>query len=99
MTALAGSGSTRTVERALDLLAEVCAAGPLTLAECARRTALPASTALRLLRTLEGKAFVVRDATGGYRPGARIIQFGATALGRQSLVELAQPVLARIVER
>jgi urocanate hydratase len=69
------------------------------LSECARRVDLPASTALRLLRTLEAAGFVARGRGGGYRPGARVLQLGAQALGRQSLVELAQPSLARIVEQ
>jgi IclR family acetate operon transcriptional repressor len=99
MTALAGSASTRTVERALGLLAEVCADPPISLSECARRAELPASTALRLLRTLETIGFVARDRRGAYRPGARVLQLGALALGRQSLVELAQPSLTRIVEQ
>jgi urocanate hydratase len=99
MTALAGSASTRTVERALGLLAEVCQNPPISLSECARRVDLPASTALRLLRTLEATGFVSRDRRGAYRPGARVLQLGAQALGRQSLVELAQPSLARIVEQ
>jgi urocanate hydratase len=96
---LAASSSTRTVERALDLLAEVCTNPPVSLTECARRVGLPASTALRLLRTLESAGFVARDARGAFRPGARVIQLGATALGRHSLVELAQPSLSRIVEQ
>jgi IclR family acetate operon transcriptional repressor len=96
---LSAAGSTRTVERALDLLAEVCASPPVSLTECARRVGLPASTALRLLRTLEAAGFVARDAAGAFRPGVRVLQLGATALGRQSLVELAQPGMKRIVEQ
>jgi IclR family acetate operon transcriptional repressor len=99
LSALAATASTRTVERALGLLAEVCTAPPISLTECARRAGLPASTALRLLRTLETAGFVTRDSRGAFRPGMRVIQLGATALGRQSLVELAQPSLARIVEQ
>lgn len=95
----AAPGSTRTVDRALDLLAVVCRDSPMSLAECARECALPASTALRLLRTLSTAGFVTRDETGAFRPGARVLQLGALALSRQSLVELAQPSLARIVER
>ena len=91
--------STRTVERALGLLAAVCESPPISLTVCARRAGLPASTALRLLRTLEATNFVARDARGAFHPGLRIMQIGATALGRQSLVELAQPSLARIVEQ
>lgn len=91
--------STRTVQRALRLLAAVCETPPISLTECARRAGLPASTALRLLRTMEATNFVTRDVRGAFRPGLRILQLGATALGRQSLVDLAQPSLARIVEQ
>ncbi|WP_104117777.1 IclR family transcriptional regulator [Arthrobacter sp. B1805] len=91
--------STRTVERALVLLGAVCDAGSLTLADAARETDLSASTALRLLRTLEGTGFVRRDALGTYRPGLRVVQLGAQALGHESLVSLAEPALERLVER
>jgi urocanate hydratase len=96
---LAAAASTRTVERALDLLAQVCAEPAISLTECARRADLPASTALRLLRTLEAAGFVTRDTHGAFRPGVRVLQLGATALGRQSLVGLAQPSLGRIVQQ
>jgi IclR family acetate operon transcriptional repressor len=95
---MAATGATRTVDRALQLLAEVCAEGSISLTECARRAQLPASTALRLLRTLESARFVARDQAGQFHAGARMIQFGALALGRQSLVALAEPGLRRIVE-
>lgn len=91
--------STRTVERALVLLGAVCDAGSLTLADAARETDLSASTALRLLRTLEGTGFVRRDALGAYRPGLRVVQLGAQALGHESLVSLAEPALERLVDR
>jgi urocanate hydratase len=92
------SETARTVERALALLAEVAASEQLTLSECSRRTALAPSTALRLLRTLEATGFVRKDGTT-YRPGTRLIQLGALALGRQSLVTQVRPSLQRIVER
>jgi len=97
--ALAPSNSTRTVERALALLGEVCLEGAMTLSECARRTHLAPSTALRLLRTLELAGFVSRAPDGTFRPGVRTVQLGALALGRQSLVAQVQPSLQRIVER
>ncbi|PZS35015.1 MAG: transcriptional regulator [Pseudonocardiales bacterium] len=97
MTELASAGSTRSVERALGLLSEVCAEGSITLSECARRAHLPASTALRLLRTMEGAGFVARDVDGSFHAGGRLIQVGAVALGRQSLVGLAEPGMQRIV--
>lgn len=98
MTALATAGSTRTVERALGLLAAVCAQGSISLTECARQAGLPPSTALRLLRTLEASGFVTRSADSTFHAGTRVIQLGALALARQSLVGLAQPGLQRIVE-
>lgn len=69
----------------------------MSLAECARRSQLPPSTALRLLRTLETNGFVVRNASGTFSAGTTMIQLGAYALGRQSLVRLAQPAMQRIV--
>ncbi|MDZ5079114.1 IclR family transcriptional regulator [Nesterenkonia sp. HG001] len=90
--------STRTVARALELLAAVCDAGDLPLADAARRTELSSSTALRLLRTLEGAGFVRRDPDGTFRPGLRIMQLGAQALSSESLVSLAADPLRRLVE-
>ena len=88
--------ATRSVERALTLLATVCSGQASTLAECARLTDLPASTALRLLRTLERGEFVTRD-DDGYRAGARMVQLGAQALGHEQLIPLCAPVLQSLV--
>jgi len=90
---------TRTVDRALELLAEVCTEESVTLSEAARRTQLPVSTALRLLRTLEASGFVTRDLAGGFGAGPRLIQLGAYSLVRHSLLRLAQPAMRRIGER
>jgi IclR family acetate operon transcriptional repressor len=89
--------ATRSVERALTLLATVCGGQASTLAECARLTDLPASTALRLLRTLEQKEFLARDEDGGYRAGPRMVQLGAQALGHEQLIPLCAPALQSIV--
>jgi IclR family acetate operon transcriptional repressor len=89
--------STRTVERALDLLAEVCAEGSIALSECARRAGVPTSTALRLLRTLENIGFVARDSDGMFLAGRRLVQIGANAFGREQMITLARPALRRIV--
>jgi IclR family acetate operon transcriptional repressor len=101
-TALVSSGrvsSTRTVERALALLTAVCSGEAVGLTACARHTGLPASTALRLLRTLESAGFVSRDKAGSFRAGPTMIQLGATAIGRHELARLAAPALDRIVAR
>ncbi len=93
----AAMSSTRTVDRALGLLAVVCEQDAITLSESARRAGLPASTALRLLRTMEASGFVARGDDGSFRAGSRLVQLGASALGRQALVGMAEPALKRIV--
>lgn len=99
LTSARAAASTRTVERALALLAHVAENAPSTLSAGARSTGLAPSTALRLLRTLEAAGFVGRTAAGHYEPGNRLIQLGAVALGRQPLVHQVRPSLQRIVER
>lgn len=89
--------STRTVERALALLATICDRGSSNLADSARDCDLAPSTALRLLRTLETTGFVTRDEIGTYRPGSRIIQLGAQALSSDSLIDLARPAMEKLV--
>lgn len=90
--------STRTVERALSLLAFVCERGSLSLAESARLADLSASTSLRLLRTLESAGFVRRDETGDFHAGSRIVQLGAQALSKDNLVLMCAPVMREIAE-
>lgn len=90
--------STRTVERALNLVAAVCERGSASLAEASREVGLPASTALRLLRTLEASSFLSRDDGGDYRPGSRLIQIGAQAFGKEMLVSLSHQPMEDIVE-
>lgn len=91
--------STRTVERALALLATICDRGGANLVESARDCDLAPSTALRLLRTLETSGFVTKDEVGLYRPGTRIIQLGASALSNEPLVDLARPAMTELVEK
>ena len=91
--------ATRTVERALALLASVCDRGGVNLADTARDCQLAPSTALRLLRTLEATGFVRKDELGLYRPGSRIIQLGAQALSDESLIDLAAPAMQELVDQ
>jgi len=88
--------STRTVERALSLLANVCETGGTTLADASRAVDLAPSTALRLLRTLEAAGFVRRHGDGGYRAGSRLIQLGAQALGDESLIDICHDEMAAL---
>ncbi len=88
---------TRTVERALALLSQVCDTEAISLTDCARGTHLPTSTALRLLRTMELAGFVIRREDGMFTAGPHLLQIGAMALGHSSLAKLAEPALHRIV--
>lgn len=90
--------STRTVERALNLLAVICGRGSVNLADSARAAELAPSTALRLLRTLESTGFVRREDDGTYRPGSRIIQLGAQSLSSESLVAISRETMDVLVE-
>jgi IclR family transcriptional regulator, acetate operon repressor len=91
-----GSTSTRAVDRALALLSSVCLNEVTSLADASRRTGVPASTALRLLRTMEREHFVVRDADAGWRAGPRLLQLAVRSLAREPLARLARASLARL---
>lgn len=91
-------GSTRAVERALHLLEAVArSSGGARLSELARDTGVPASTALRLLRTLERARFVRRDEGGGFHAGSGLLALAA-ALEELPLIQLAEPHLRGLVD-
>lgn len=89
--------STRTVERALTLLAIICDRGAMGLVDASAAAGLAPSTATRLLRTLVTNGFLRRDEAGAYHPGSRMMQLGAQALSRDSLVPLCRPVMDSLV--
>jgi IclR family acetate operon transcriptional repressor len=91
--------TTRTAERALALLSIVCERGAVSLGHAAKAVDLSASTALRLLRTLESTSFIRRDEDGNFRPGVAIVQLGVLALSQESLVALCRDPMTRIVEQ
>lgn len=95
---MAEPSSTRTVQRALRLLASVCDEGSASLVDSARAADLPASTALRLMRTLESEDFLTRAADNSYQPGPRLIQIGAKAFSRETLVPLSRKPMEGVVE-
>ena len=79
---------TRTVERALALLAAVAQGGG-TLSQLARAANLSPTTASRLLATLAGQDFVRRDEHGRYHAGIGLRQLAAASLRADPLHELA----------
>ncbi len=90
--------STRTVQRALTLLAAVCEQGNASLAEAAREADLSASTALRLMRTLESSGFLARSEDGMFRPGPWLIRLGAKTFSREMLIPLSHEPMESVVD-
>lgn len=94
------AGSTRTVERAFDLLTAVTESprGGASLSELARATELSPATASRLLATLAKRGLVRRDEQGLYRPGLGLMQMAAVVLRGEPLYELAGARLIALAE-
>ena len=92
------AGSTRAVDRALDLLVAVTESAGLSLSELARTTGLSPATASRLLATLVGRGLLRRDEQGLYRPGLGLMQMAATVLRGEPLYELAGAHLIELAQ-
>ena len=90
-----------SVVRALQLLEELrdSEAG-LGVNELARRIGVNASTASRLLATLEVAGMVQRDPAGGpYRLGLALVTLADRVLSRLDVQALARPLLVELMER
>ena len=86
--------------RALALLEELRdSESGLGVNELARRIGVNASTASRLLATLEGAGMVQRSGHGPYRLGLALVTLADRALSRLDLQPLARPVLLDLMER
>ncbi len=89
--------SVGSVARALALLDELAASeSDLGVSELARRIGVNASTASRLLATLEQDGYVARDPRGPYRLGLKLVALGDRALARLDIRELARPSLEEL---
>jgi IclR family acetate operon transcriptional repressor len=90
-----------SVARALKLLEELrdSEAG-LGVNELARRIGVNASTASRLLATLEASGMVERDPSGGpFRLGLALVTFADRVLSRLDVQALARPLLVELMEQ
>jgi DNA-binding IclR family transcriptional regulator len=85
------------VERALELLQRVALSPDgERLSDLARAAGVPTSTALRLLRTLEGARFVRRDEAGAYHAGSGLLALAA-AVDELPLIQVAEAHLRTLV--
>jgi len=87
----------RAVERALDILLCFTEETDLGLTELAMRVGLHKSTVHRLLASLEGKGFVIRDqATEKYRLGFRVWELSANLSHSDDLATVLLPEMERL---
>ena len=89
------------VERALAILeATAQRSGGMTNSEISRRLGMPKSSASYILRTLERRGYLRRDAESGkYRLGLKILTLGRDVLAGLDIGAVALPVLRALVER
>jgi len=97
----AESSPSTAVERALNILeAAAHRRDGLTNSEISRKLAIPKSSASYILRTLEHRGYLRRDAeTGRYRLGLKILSLGGDAQANLDLADIALPFMRSLVER
>ncbi len=88
-----------SVARAIALLEQLRdSEHPLGVNELARRIGVNASTASRLLHTLESAGMVQREGQGPYSLGLGLVTLADRVLARLDLQTLARPVLVELME-
>ena len=91
-----GVGSVARAAQLLDVLA--ASDTPLGVNELARRIGVNASTASRLLATLQDAGLVMRSDDGGpFRLGLKLVTLSERVLAALDVRALARPLLARLV--
>lgn len=89
------------VERALTILETVAGRREgLTNSELSRRLEIPKSSASYILRALERRGYLRRDAgSGRYQLGLKILSLGRDAQATLDIADIAQPFMRALVER
>jgi IclR family transcriptional regulator, KDG regulon repressor len=95
-----GSPAT-AVERALNILeAAAHRRDGLTNSEISRKLGIPKSSASYILRTLEHRGYLRREAeTGRYRLGLKILSLGGDAQANLDIAGVALPFMRALVEK
>ena len=91
----------RSAERVLALLDTVITKGTITLTDAAAEADMPTSTALRHLRLLTNRGYLVRDDRGWYSVGPAFVRIALLSFQSGPYAQLmtaAQPGLERLVE-
>lgn len=94
------AASVQSLDRALRILAIVAEGSGLSLSEIAASSGLPASTAYRMLTTLENHGMVEFDGTDQlWSIGVETYRMGAAFLRRRKLVDRARIVMQELMEK
>ena len=95
------SNPATAVERALNILeAAAQRREGLTNSEISRKLAIPKSSASYILRTLEKRGYLRREAeTGRYRLGLKILSLGGDAQANLDIADVALPFIRMLVEK
>jgi len=89
----------QALDRAMALFLDLADGGSATLTEIASRNNMPASTAHRILTTLQKRNFVELDESSQkWAIGIETFRVGSAYLKRTNVVEAARPVLRRLME-
>ena len=89
----------RALERGLALLEALAQTSHNNLNDLAQRVKLPASTAFRLLDTLQKHGFATQsEQTGQYQLGVRAFEVGSAFLPRLQLNDVALPVMKALMQ-
>lgn len=95
----AEAASVQSLDRALRVLAAVAGGDGMSLSEIAAETGLAASTAYRMLTTLESHAMVEFDRTDQlWSIGVGAFRVGSAFLRRRKLADRARPVMQALME-
>lgn len=85
------------IDKSVVILAALAEGGPASLSDLVAATGLSRPTAHRLAVALEVHGLVARDGRGRFRPGVRLLAWGARSVpGVEALVDAAGPVLGRL---
>lgn len=89
----------QALDRALSLLLDLARTGSATLSELSLRIGMPASSAHRVLATLQAHGFVAFDeASQQWSIGIEAFRVGSAFLKRTNVAEAARSVMRRLME-
>ena len=99
--ALSEASPATAVERALNILeAAAQRRDGLTNSEISRKLGIPKSSASYILRTLERRGYLRRDAESGrYRLGLKILSLGGDAQGNLDIADVSLPFMRALGEK